>query len=169
MDKKETRKVPSDSESKELIDAENEMFFDPEKGTFYVPDEKDLIDLEMGDIADLEKEPIEKPVTSKIVETSEDKEEKVSSIGHYLIIGSIISYILSLIFIGLGFYKILVYENPDSYLLDSKNAYVGGDSYNYIINANYATGYFTLAVFCAVIGMTFIISHLLLKNKSTIQ
>jgi len=83
-------------------------------------------------------------------------------------IGAIISYLGSLIFIGMGLHKMFVYENPEIYVSESKNSYVGGDAYNYIINANYATAYFTLAVFCAVIGMTFIISNLMLKDKINI-
>lgn len=84
-------------------------------------------------------------------------------------IGAIISYLVSLLFIGIGFYKLLVYENPDSLYLDSKNVYVGGDAYNYIINANYATGYFTLAIFCAIIGMTCVVSFLLIKEETNVS
>lgn len=78
--------------------------------------------------------------------------------------GAAISYIIALFFIGLGFHKIFVYENPDSILRAGRNVYVGGDAYNYIINANYATAYFALAVFCAVVGMTFVIVGVL-DNK----
>lgn len=63
-----------------------------------------------------------------------------------------ISYFISVIFIGLGFYKMFVYKNPESYVLDSVNAYVGGDAYNYIINAGYATAYFILALVFVVLG-----------------
>lgn len=74
-------------------------------------------------------------------------------------LGATLSYIGSLVFISLGFYKMLVYENSDSYLFKSKNAYVGGDAYNYIINSNYTIAYFALAIFCAIVGMTFIIAY----------
>lgn len=80
--------------------------------------------------------------------------------------GAIISYICSAIFIGLGFHKMFVYENPEySFMGDPVNVYVGGDAYNYIINANYATAYFALAIFCAVVGMTFIVWSLIVSNN----
>jgi len=84
-------------------------------------------------------------------------------------VGAIFSYILSFIFIIMGFYKMFVYENPESILLDPKNVYVGGDAYNFIINANYATAYFTLAIFCAVIGISFIIYGFLTEKKETTE
>ncbi|ACB84821.1 hypothetical protein [Natranaerobius thermophilus] len=77
--------------------------------------------------------------------------------------GAIVSYIISIIFIGIGFHKIFIYENPDSVLENAVNAYVGGDAYNFIINANYATGYFTLAIFFAVLGMSFMMAYIFLE------
>lgn len=44
-----------------------------------------------------------------------------------------------------GFDKKDNYYSSDIYYTLSKNAYVGGDAYNYIINANYFTGYMILA------------------------
>lgn len=81
-----------------------------------------------------------------------------------LIIFSIISYIIAIVFVGLGFNKMFVY-NSGEYFGDPVNAYVGGDAYNLIINANYATAYFSLAILCCIIGGTFIISYILLKNR----
>ena len=46
-------------------------------------------------------------------------------------IGAVISYVISLLFIGMGFYKMFVYYNPESVLLYPGNAYVGSDAYNY--------------------------------------
>ncbi len=54
--------------------------------------------------------------------------------------------ILALVCVCLGFYKMKVYESGDYSWSDPKNAYVGGDAYNYIINGNYATGYFVLSM-----------------------
>ncbi|MEK4700262.1 hypothetical protein MKX47_11750 [Solibacillus sp. FSL R7-0668] len=59
--------------------------------------------------------------------------------------------------IVMGFYKMLVYENPDSYLLDSKNVHVGGDAYNYIINGTHTTAYFVLALVCMVFTCTMLV------------
>lgn len=84
-------------------------------------------------------------------------------------IGASVSYFISFLLILYGFYKMLVYRNSESYYSESVNAYVGGDAYNYIINANYATGYFTLAIFFAIIGMTFILSYFLVKDKPNIE
>jgi hypothetical protein len=79
--------------------------------------------------------------------------------------GAVFSYLASAVCISLGFYKMFVYENSTLSFIEPKNVYVGGDAYNFIINANYATAYFTLATFCAVIGMTFMISYLLTKEQ----
>lgn len=54
-----------------------------------------------------------------------------------LLIGSIVS-------IGVGFDKYLNYYNSENYYYLNKNAYVGGDAYNYIINAGYFTAFVTL-------------------------
>lgn len=70
---------------------------------------------------------------------------------------SIISFIGAAISIGMGFYKMIVYENP-SYG-EVVNAYVGGDAYNYIINANYATAYFAFAAVLVIFGGFFLIKN----------
>ena len=66
---------------------------------------------------------------------------------------SFILLLTGVTFLTLGFDRIHNYNNPDSeesYLLDDdsedpKNAYVGGDAYNYIINGTHSTSYFVLA------------------------
>ena len=45
------------------------------------------------------------------------------------------------------------------------NAYVGGDAYNYIINGNYATAYFVLAVGLALICMGFLIVYYISREN----
>lgn len=52
----------------------------------------------------------------------------------------------------LGFDKMLNYKNSEYFSTLSKNAYVGGDAYNYIINANYFTGYMVLGLALILIG-----------------
>lgn len=69
----------------------------------------------------------------------------------------IISFGISLIFIGLGFYKMFVYEMSDLSFVKDKNVYVGGDAYNYIINANFSTAYFVLALIFVIIACSFLI------------
>lgn len=67
--------------------------------------------------------------------------------------GAIIFFLLSAVFLAIGFYKLLVYDgNPFSPV----NAYVGGDAYNYIINSNLATAYFTLAILFTIIALFFL-------------
>lgn len=84
----------------------------------------------------------------------------------FLKTGGAISYSISIICIGLGFDKILNYVGPDiGERYSGVNAYVGGDAYNYIINSNYATGFFTLAVFFALLGTTLIIVSYLPKQE----
>ena len=90
-----------------------------------------------------------------------EKEDISEELGKYTYHGtdsefpilSILFYVLSGFFVMLGFYKILIYENGE-YISDSVNAYVGGDAYNYIINANYATAYFVLALMFSLIAST---------------
>jgi hypothetical protein len=60
---------------------------------------------------------------------------------------SIIMLVLCVLNILIGFYKIMIYEN---YSWSQKNAYVGGDAFNYIINSNYGCAYFTLAAVFAI-------------------
>jgi hypothetical protein len=67
-------------------------------------------------------------------------------------IGAFISYCVSIVFIWIGFHKMFAYENSDDIFSDKVNAYVGGDAYNYIINSNYATAYFTLATLFVILG-----------------
>lgn len=70
---------------------------------------------------------------------------------------TIISYILSLFFIMMGFYQMCVYDHSKNGY--SNNAYVGGDLCNYIINATYSVLFYVLGVFCSIIGIAFILSY----------
>ena len=65
-----------------------------------------------------------------------------------------LSYFIGVIFAAIGFHKLWFYKNYEStFLMDENvNSYVGGDAYNYIINAGKANAYFTLALICVVIG-----------------
>lgn len=83
----------------------------------------------------------------------------------------IIFMLSSLIPFYLGFDKIKNYANYESYSTLSKNAYVGGDAYNYIINANYFTGYVVLGLALILIGGVILIYDQLnqLRENSEIQ
>ena len=76
---------------------------------------------------------------------------------------SSISFIISVIVLGLGLDKMFNYENGESIPYEYHNAYVGGDAYNYIINGNYATGFFVLAAMFALMGIGFIVLYYLSK------
>lgn len=79
-------------------------------------------------------------------------------------------YALTVWFIGVGFYKMFVYKSYDNALLAESNinSYVGGDAYNYIINSNYAAGYFTLALIFTILGSVVLVLDKLdnLKNMN---
>ena len=78
---------------------------------------------------------------------------------------SISMFVGAVVSLVMGFYKMFVYENPESYFLDSKNAYVGGDSYNYIINGTYATGYFVLFGSLLIAGL--LVELIAIVNRTT--
>lgn len=60
----------------------------------------------------------------------------------FLIAGILL--ILAIACIYMAFNKMFNYKNNETYQYKSVNAYVGGDAYNYIINANYFSGYASL-------------------------
>ena len=76
---------------------------------------------------------------------------------------SSISFIVSAIVLGLGLDKMFNYDSGEYYPYEYHNAYVGGDAYNYIINGNYATGFFVLATMFALMGIGFIVLYYLSK------
>lgn len=69
------------------------------------------------------------------------------------IIISAIMLILGIVCIGMGFDKMFNYHNSEYYTSSNRNAYVGGDAYNYIINASYFSGYVSLGG-CLLIAST---------------
>ena len=76
---------------------------------------------------------------------------------------SIIFYIISIISMFIGFYKMFVYYNPE-YYGDKINVYVGGDAYNYIINSNYSNGYYILSMGFLLAGSIFLCTYLILNE-----
>ncbi len=58
--------------------------------------------------------------------------------------------LLSIVFGFTGHDKISSYYNSDTYYSLNKNAYVGGDAYNYIINGTYFAGYSALCGACLI-------------------
>lgn len=76
---------------------------------------------------------------------------------------SSIAFIISAIVLGFGLDKMFNYDSGEYYPYVYHNAYVGGDAYNYIINSNYATGFFVLAAMFALMGIGFIVLYYLSK------
>lgn len=79
-------------------------------------------------------------------------------------ISSIILVVLAMICIGMGFNKMLNYKNSDTYQYKSVNAYVGGDAYNYMINASYFTGYVSLGGCLLIASSIFATTGIKTKN-----
>lgn len=73
-------------------------------------------------------------------------------LGVFLIVVAIVLLILTVIFAQKSYDKYTNYMNSDYY---PKNAYVGGDAYNYIINGTYFTAF---AIYASACGMSSIIS-----------
>ena len=67
----------------------------------------------------------------------------------------IIFYLLSAVMLYKGYDKMTNYSNPEYSFMTTHNAYVGGDAYNYIINGNYATGFFVLSGSFLITGTLF--------------
>lgn len=80
---------------------------------------------------------------------------------------SIIFLIVSVLVFFKGLYQFYGYDNGT--YSTSVNAYVGGDAYNYIINANRATAYFTVSGFLFVGGLLTKIIYLLTYDKGQYQ
>ena len=85
-----------------------------------------------------------------------------------LSVAAVIMYVVGALYIILGFYKILVYRNSD-YASLAKNAYVGGDGYNYIINAGYATAYFVLAGVFIISATIMLVGYFILNKDNVVD
>ncbi|MGE7949347.1 hypothetical protein [Lysinibacillus sp. NPDC093688] len=109
-----------------------------------------------------EKEIVQKSLEERFDEQNQKKQSKAP----YTLF-SVIGFIGAIVSVGMGFYKMFVYESEDDsyFSSESVNAYVGGDAYNYIINASYATGYFVLALVCMVFACTMLILNNINKHK----
>ncbi len=67
----------------------------------------------------------------------------------------VICFVISCVFAYKGTDKLVNYYNSENYPSLNKNAYVGGDAYNFIINGNYATGFFVLSMGFFLAGILF--------------
>ena len=67
-----------------------------------------------------------------------------------------------------GIDKIINYYNSENYPNLNKNAYVGGDAYNYIINGNYATAFFVLTTMFVLTAIGLMILHYVSAEKPSV-
>lgn len=74
--------------------------------------------------------------------------------------------IAGLVFIGIGFDKKNNYVNSEYSFVDNVNVYVGGDAYNYIINANYFTGYIVLGAASCLASVVVFATSALITSKN---
>lgn len=87
-----------------------------------------------------------------------------------------VCFLLFAIMVYKGYDKMTNYDNPESILRESTNAYVGGDAYNYIINGTYATAYYVLAagffisgIICIIGSMIFSVETVSVKNTDILS
>ncbi|MGP4076284.1 hypothetical protein [Halobacillus sp. K22] len=90
---------------------------------------------------------------------------------------SFILLLTGITFLTLGFDRMHNYNNPDSeesYLFDDdseepKNAYVGGDAYNFIINGTHSTAYFVLASAMFILSVLLFICQIQYDTRELIR
>ena len=100
-----------------------------------------------------QEEKIEKTKTQELNEGRTIRFKEDSRAKHKTLFGFAVAfYILAVIMLGKGIDKMTNYTNSEYSWSTNHNAYVGGDAYNYIINGNYATGFFTLATGFMITG-----------------
>lgn len=93
-----------------------------------------------------------------------------------LVIIAVLCFLLFAIMVYKGYDKMTNYDNPESIMLESTNAYVGGDAYNYIINGTYATAYYVLAsgffisgIICIIGSMFFSVKTVTVSNNNMLS
>ena len=71
----------------------------------------------------------------------------------FLVLIGLLAIIASAFFFYQAYDKYMNYYNSEVFTSLQKNAYVGGDAYNYIINGTYFTGFSVLGVGSLLLGM----------------
>ncbi len=90
---------------------------------------------------------------------------KLKPIKNILIVLAMICFIISGIFFGKGHNVKNEYYNSENFTSLNKNAYVGGDAYNYIINGTYFTGYSVIASATLLSGIILISNSIIITIK----
>lgn len=78
---------------------------------------------------------------------------------------AVVMYIVCAIMLYKGYDKMTNYHNSETYYSLNKNAYVGGDAYNYIINGTHATAFFTLSAGLMTSGAVFTLGGIYFRKK----
>ena len=78
--------------------------------------------------------------------------------GTVLIVLSIVCFIGSGMFAAQSYDKYANYFNSETFYARNRNAYVGGDAYNYIINGTYFTAFAVYASASALMGLISLVS-----------
>lgn len=117
-----------------------------------------LVKLEKKEDADNE------PRTESFRPAKKSHTESFRSIRTMVITFAVICFVVSGAFFAKGYNVKNEYYNSD-YSSLNKNAYVGGDAYNYIINGTYFTGYSVIASAMLVCGMILISNSIMITLK----
>ena len=99
--------------------------------------------------------------------TTQNENSKKINLISWVIPISIFCFIIAGIFFYKGYDAKNNYHNSEYYTSLNKNAYVGGDAYNYIINGTYFTGYSVIASAFLLSGVMFNINGIKLYNANT--
>ena len=89
----------------------------------------------------------------------------MKKLGALLMVVSLLFFVVCGFAAAQGADKYTNYYNSDTYPELNRNAYVGGDAYNYIINGTYFTAYAVAASGCAVCGLVCLIGGALLIGQ----
>lgn len=103
--------------------------------------------------------------TGAFLKKSTTKIDSIRRVRRFLLVGAIICFVVS----GVFYYRANNvkndYYNSEDYPILNKNAYVGGDAYNYIINGTYFTGYVTIASDMLLGGIAFVCGAAIISVK----
>lgn len=98
-----------------------------------------------------------------------NKNEIIEGMKRILLIGTCVFGILAIILFYRANNVKNEYYNSEDYSILNKNAYVGGDAYNYIINGTYFTGYAVIGAGCMICSVVMGTSFIMTKIKQCME
>jgi hypothetical protein len=84
----------------------------------------------------------------------------------FCVLVALVLFIVSGVFFYQAYDKYANYSNSEYSWSTQHNVYVGGDAYNYIINAGYFSAFSTLGGICVLAGMILMATALILTGMS---